>query len=82
MNETKSLASAIHDAIDSVTSSVEEINRSVADVPLEILGGIAPLHDAVAEVRRVQSQSIGAVYDLVREVNDRVRELTTGDDER
>jgi uncharacterized protein with von Willebrand factor type A (vWA) domain len=77
MSQTKTVAGAVHDAIDNVTTTVEEIHRSVADIPLDILGGIAPLRDTVEEVRRVQSRSITAVYDLVREVNDRVRDLTT-----
>ena len=78
MSETKTIAGTIHDAIDSVTTSVEEIHRSVADLPFEILDGITPLPDPLTEVRRVQSQSIGAVYNLVREVNGRVRDLTDG----
>jgi uncharacterized protein with von Willebrand factor type A (vWA) domain len=77
MSQTKTVAGAVHDAIDNVATTVEEIHRSVADIPLDILGGIAPLRDTVEEVRRVQSRSITAVYDLVREVNDRVRDLTT-----
>jgi hypothetical protein len=77
MTETRTLASTIHDAIDDVTTTVEEIHRSVADLPLDVLVGIAPLKDTVEEVRTVQAKSISAVYALVREVNDRVRRLTT-----
>jgi hypothetical protein len=74
MSET--VAGSIHDAIDEVTTTVEEIHRSIADAPLDLLAGLTPFTATIAEVRTVQAQSIGAVYDLIREVNDRVRRLT------
>jgi hypothetical protein len=74
----RSLVSTIHDAIDGVTTTVEEIHRSVADLPLEALGSITPLKDALDEVRAAQDRSIAAVYELIRTVNARVRRLTTG----
>jgi hypothetical protein len=74
---TETVAGSIHDAIDDVTTTVEEIHRSIAEVPLDLLAGFTPFTETIAEVRTVQAQSIGAVYDLIREVNDRVRRLTT-----
>jgi t-SNARE complex subunit (syntaxin) len=79
MTETQSLVSTIHDAIDEITTAVEDIHKSVAGVPIDVLKGLTPLDDAMEEARAVQTRSIGAVYELVRKINGRVRDLTTGE---
>ena len=78
MSAPKNLATRIHDVVDDVTKRVEGIHRSVADYPLEVLGGITPLDQALAQVRAAQARSIGALYQLIRTVNRRVRRMTTG----
>lgn len=78
MSAPKNLATRIHDVVDDVTTRVEGIHRSVADFPLEVLGGITPLDRALAQVRSAQARSIGALYHLIRTVNRRVRRMTTG----
>ncbi len=78
MNELEVLANTVHDAIDSVATTVEGIHRSVADLPLDVLAGLGPFTETFKGVRAVQAESIGVVYELVRDVNDRVRRLTTG----
>jgi hypothetical protein len=78
MTATTRLATTIHDAIDDVTTAVEDIHKSVADLPLDVLKVITPLDRTLEEVRAVQGRSIAAVYGLVRRVNGRVREVTAG----
>ncbi len=82
MTDSRGIAAAVHDAIDEVTSAVEDIHKSIAGFPLDVLGEIAPLKDTVGQVKNTQAQTIAAVYGLVRRVNDRVRQLTTGADAR
>ncbi len=79
MSLTTTIATNVHDAIDGVTSAVEGIHQSVAELPLEILGAVTPLQDTLEDIKKVQSRSIGAVYGLVRTVNRQVREIITGD---
>ena len=76
MSAPKNLVTRIHDAVDDVTTRVEGIHRSVADFPLEVLGGITPLEHALDQVRSAQARSIGALYDLIRTVNGQVRRIT------
>jgi hypothetical protein len=77
VNELETLANTVHDAIDTVTTAVEGIHRSIADLPLDVLAGFGPFSETFESVKAVQAQSIGVVYELVRDVNDRVRRITT-----
>lgn len=65
----------IQEAVDRGATSVEEIHRAIADLPLEVLERNGLFERTAAEVREVQDRSIGAVYDVIREVNRRVGEL-------
>ena len=78
MATSTNLATLIHDAIDEVTSTVERVHRSIAELPFEAIGQVASLPSAVNDVRAVQSRSIGAVYNLVRRINREVQGLVTG----
>ena len=73
----KNLVPTVHDTIDDVTRAVEDIHRSVADLPLDLLGRLTSLETTLEPVRDGQARSIAAVYDLVRQVNARVRQLTS-----
>jgi hypothetical protein len=78
MSATKNFASTIHDAIDEVTTTVEGVHKSIADLPFEALGTIPPLEKSLEDIRAAQARSIAAVYGLIRNVNRRVRQVTTG----
>ncbi|HXJ35023.1 MAG TPA: hypothetical protein VMS22_13405 [Candidatus Eisenbacteria bacterium] len=81
MSEARGIAATLHDTIDEVTSTVEGIHKSVAELPLDVLAEITPLKHTFEELKVTQNNTIEAVYGLIRKVNDRVRRLTTGDDE-
>jgi histone H3/H4 len=68
----KGIAKVIQEAIDRGATTVEEIHKSVADLPLKVLEERELLRRPAKEVRRVQDRSIGAVYDLIREINAQV----------
>ena len=76
-SEAKRVADLIHEAVDKGATTVEEIHKSIADLPLKILDGVEFLKKPVKEVRRVQDRSIGAVYDLIRNVNEQVGKLAS-----
>jgi hypothetical protein len=71
----KRLADLIQNAVDKGATTVEDVHKSIADLPLKMLEEIEFLKKPVKEVRRVQDRSIGAVYDLIRRVNDQVGTL-------
>ncbi len=72
MGEARPLSDLVIDAVESGANTAEEIHRSVMNLPLEIAQRIHLLEGPVKEIRRVQDESIGAIYDLVRSVNQRV----------
>ena len=77
MSEPRSIAATVHDAINDVTTAVEDIHKSVAEFPLTVLAEITPFKETLDDVKATQEQTIEAVYGLVRTINDQVRRLTT-----
>jgi hypothetical protein len=74
----KGLASFIQDAIDKGATTVEEIHKSIVNLPLKVLEESELLGRPAKEVRRVQDQTIGAIYDVIRGINRQVGTLASG----
>ena len=77
MSERKDIADLVQEAIDRGATTAEDIHKSIANLPLRMLEEIEVLRKPVREVRRVQDRSIGAVYDLIRQINERVAKLAS-----
>jgi len=75
MGVPKNVAAAVHETVNKVTSAIEDIHRSIADAPLEVMASVA-LEKPLNEVRALQDRAIGAFYGLIRRVNDRVGRLS------
>lgn len=73
----KNIADLVSDAIDTGANSVEQVHRAIAEMPLSILESIDVLNGPIGEVRKVQDQSIGAIYDMIRSVNAEVGKLAS-----
>ncbi len=73
----QTLTTWIEEHVDRGATSVEEIHKAIADLPLDVLERNGLLERTAAEVREVQDRSIGAVYDVIRDVNRRVGELAS-----
>ena len=76
-SEAKRVADLIQEAVDKGATTVEEVHKAIADLPLKILEEVEFLKKPAKEVRRVQDRSIGAVYDLIRGINDQVGKLAS-----
>ena len=68
----KTLGRLVQDEIDKGATTVEEIHRAIADLPLKVLEESDLLKGPAKEVRRVQDHTIGAIYDLIRDINHKV----------
>lgn len=75
MSEEKALSERIEEAVDQGATAVEEIHRAIADMPLGVLEKLGLLERTTREVRRIQDVSLGAIYDMVRDVNHNVAGL-------
>jgi len=75
MPDERALTELIEEIVDRGASTVEEIHREIADLPLSVLDGLGLFERTTGHVRSVQETSIGAVYDLIRSVNHQVTTL-------
>jgi len=69
MSDEKELTQRIEEVVDQGATTVEEIHRSIAEMPLDVLERLGLLEQTTSEVRRIQDVSLGAIYGLIREVN-------------
>ena len=77
MEKKKGLTQLIQEAIDEGATTVEEIHKRIADLPLKILEDADLLPKTAKEIRRVQDETIGAIYEAIRDVNDKVATLAS-----
>jgi hypothetical protein len=65
----KTVIDVVRDAIARGASTVEEVVKSVSDMPLKKLGKLDPTR----RLRKVQNESIGTVGEAIRDINEQVR---------
>jgi len=75
MADAKALTELIEDAVDQGATTVEEIHREIAALPLTVLERVGLFERTAGDVRSLQEASIGAVYDVIRDVNHQVAKL-------
>ena len=68
----------IQEAVDKGATSVEQIHRTIADLPLSALEQRGLLGEEGKSARKLVDSSIGAVYETIRAVNREVGELASG----
>jgi hypothetical protein len=73
----RDLLQLIHGVVDKGATAVEEIHRSIATMPLKTLEEVGVFEKTAEEVRNVQSEAIGGVYNLIRDINKRVEKFST-----
>ena len=73
----KTVTGWIQNAIDRGATTVEEIHKSIAELPLKALEESEFLREPAKRVRRLQDHTIGAIYDIIRGINQRVGTLSS-----
>ena len=68
----KTLINLVQEEIDKGATTVEEVHKAIAALPLKVLEQSDLLKGPAKEVRRVQEHTIGAIYELIRDINDKV----------
>lgn len=77
MSDKKTLVRFIQDAIDEGATTVEDIHKSIADLPLKILEESDLLREPARKVKRVQDHTIGAIYGVIRDINEKVADYSS-----
>lgn len=75
MNRIRNLQELVQEAIDRGATSVEEVHRTIASLPFEQLQKIAFLESPSQKALDLTEQSIGAVYDAIRSLNQRAGKI-------
>jgi hypothetical protein len=73
-SDNQKLAQLVEEAIDKGANTAEEIHRSVMDMPVTVLESLG-LASAAKKVKKIQDSSIGALYELIHEINHSVGRL-------
>jgi hypothetical protein len=74
-SDARRLVGRVQQAIERGADTAESIHKQAARLPLVPFEGIDALEGALADVRRIQERSIGALYDLVRSVSQELGRL-------
>ncbi len=75
LKKIKSLQELVQDSINKGATSVEEVHRTIASMPFDQLEKIAVLETSSQKARKLTDESIGAVYETIRTLNDRAGKI-------
>jgi hypothetical protein len=75
--EATRIADLVRRAVDDGARTAEDIHKSIADLPLDVLQRLDLFEKTAKDVKKIQDTSIGAVYDLIRKVNQEVGKLAS-----
>ncbi len=78
MEAAKHSKQTVEGPIDEVIHAVEQIHRTVADVPFEILNRLGVMERSADEIKRIHDDSLTAIYTAVREVHHELTDLADG----
>jgi hypothetical protein len=76
MTQAKPLNDMVETAVDRVATKAEEIHRAVGAAPITMLERLGLLAKSADDLREVHNDAVGVVYDLVRDINHSVHDLT------
>jgi hypothetical protein len=65
-------ASWVEETIDLTTTAIEEIHKSIAEVPLEVMRRSGLFEKTADDISELQERSISTVYGAVRDANRRI----------
>ena len=69
MKRIKELKDLVQEAIDNGATTVEQIHKSIANMPFEVLEKINLSGATADKLENFQKETIGTVYDFIRSVN-------------
>lgn len=74
-NDKEKITKVVQGAIDKGATTAEEIHRSIADLPIKVLKNMGVAEETTSNVKEFHDTTIGAIYELVHEINHQVTDL-------
>lgn len=71
------LTKTVQEAIDKGATSVEQIHRQIANMPLDFLAKIEQLEGPVSQAKEFQDKTIGSIYETIHNINAKAGEIAT-----
>lgn len=72
LNKAELLKDMIQTAIDNGAKTVEDVHKSIADMPFEALEKSGLLDEDGQKLRDKNQQTIGVVYEKIRDINQKI----------
>lgn len=70
-----SLQKIVEQAVQDGATTVEQVHRSIASMPFDILEKIDAIAEPVNKARELHDQTVGNIYETIRLLNDRAGEI-------
>lgn len=77
MSRLRGLKDLVIDVVNKGATSVEEIHKSIAKLPFSALEKFEPMEASAKSAGKLQDQTIGAIYDVIRKVNNEVDKIAS-----
>ncbi|MBT3983882.1 MAG: hypothetical protein HOE90_21175 [Bacteriovoracaceae bacterium] len=77
MSNMRELKDLVQEAVDKGATTVEEVHKAIASLPLDVLSTIDGLEKPAKSIKDIQEITIGGVYDIIRNVNGKVSQIAT-----
>ncbi len=75
MKVLNSVQTFVQESVDSGVTSIEDVHKRVASIPLDFLARLKPLKEIAEGSKEVLNSSIGNVYESIRLVNQKVGDI-------
>ena len=70
-----SIQEIVERAIEDGATTVEQVHRSIASMPFDVLEKIDALQKPVGKAREIHDQTVGNIYETIRLLNERAGEI-------
>jgi hypothetical protein len=73
-----SVQELVEKAIEDGATTVEQVHRSIASMPFDMLEHVDALQKPVGKAREIHDQTVGNIYETIRLLNERAGEIARG----
>ena len=73
-----SLQDIVERTIEEGATTVEQVHRSIASMPFDMLEKIDALQKPVGKAREIHDETVGNIYETIRLLNERAGEIARG----